>query len=126
MLPHPASDDVQVTGDSQVFNIFEDGNGERQTVYVGSFDDLKTQDIKQLGGIPVQQLEKAFGQSFDGTITGFVDRASKGQTPQLADPVSCPHFPLLLWNVSAFCNTDKQQLPPFAASRQNYKACLLV
>ena len=79
---------LQVTGDSQVFNVFEDRDGERQTVYVGSFDDLKTQDIKQLGGIPVKQLEKSFGKSFDGTITGFVDRASKGQAPKLSDPVS--------------------------------------
>ena len=36
----------------------------------------------------MQQLEKSFGKTFDGTITGFVDRASKGQVPKLADPVS--------------------------------------
>ena len=84
-----------MTRDSQVFNIFEDGEGDRQTVFVGSFDDLKTQDIKQLGGIPVEQLEKSFGKTFDGTVTGFVDRAPKGEAPRLASPVRISFLMLL-------------------------------
>lgn len=85
---------VQVTVDNQVFNVFEDNSGDRQTVFVGSFDDLRTQEIKELGGIPVEQLERSFGKSFDGTITGFVDPAKKGEAIKLPRAVSSSHsFP---------------------------------
>lgn len=76
-----------MTQDNQVFNVFEDSIGERQTVFVGSFDDLKTQSIKQLGGIPVDQLQRFFGKSFDGTITGFIEPTSKGERLKLGDKV---------------------------------------
>lgn len=75
-----------------MFNIFEDGNSERQTVYVGSFDDLKTQKIKRLGGIPVDLLERTFGKSFDGTITGFIEPTREGDRSKVAGPVSSHVF----------------------------------
>jgi hypothetical protein len=68
---------LQVTAKDEIFNIFGDKNGERQTMYVGSMKDLKTLKIEQLGGIPVSKLKKAFGKNFDGTITGFTS-AGKG------------------------------------------------
>lgn len=80
---------MQVTKDNEIFNVFEETPGERETVYVGRLEDLRTQDIRQLGGIPVDQMEKAFGKSFDGTITGFVDPVKNGQLPEKSlDPVS--------------------------------------
>ena len=81
---------------------------------MGSFDDLKTQEIKQLGGIPVQQLEKSFGKTFDGTITGFVDRASKGQVPKLADPVSLSIFMLPAFTISDARLLEKRIQSPSA------------
>jgi len=74
-----------VTADNDVFNIFGDKSGERQTVYVGSMNDLQTLKIQQLGGIPVSQLRKALGKNFDGTITGFTQAAPPEEAPKMSD-----------------------------------------
>jgi len=79
---------TQVTADNDVFNIFGDKSGERQTVYVGSMNDLQTLKIQQLGGIPVSQLRKALGKNFDGTITGFTQAAPPEEAPKMSDFVS--------------------------------------
>ena len=82
---------AQVTSDDKVYNLFEDESGERQRVFVGTFQDLKSQKIKQLGGIPVEKLRKAFGESFDGTVTGF-DVPALRNAPGKKDFVRLPNL----------------------------------
>lgn len=74
-----------ITADDKVYNIFADSSGERQRVFVGNFRDLRTQKIKALGGISIDALERAYGKSFDGTMTGFAAPAPPPKAPQAKD-----------------------------------------
>ena len=86
-----------------MYNIFADGSGQRQQVFVGTFQDLTSQKIKSLGGIPLRTLQKAYGKAFDGTITGFRSAAPAGQAPKVEDFVRL--FPAQPWRVEVMCAT---------------------
>lgn len=101
-----------------MYNLFDDGSGERQTVFVGTFQQLKTQKIKELGGIPVERLRKAFGEAFDGTVTGFDAPALQGQEPQKKDFVS-PCWPHHSWPYHAHAHERCLTLLLCAAQGRN-------
>jgi hypothetical protein len=54
-----ASGNVQVDQEGTMLNIFVDGAGQPQYVPVGNISDLGSIDATALGGVPIEDLEKA-------------------------------------------------------------------
>jgi hypothetical protein len=56
-----------------MYNVYIDRNEQEQRVYVGDIHDLATFKLKSIGGISVDDLERASNGRFNGVITAFPD-----------------------------------------------------
>ena len=51
---------VQVTLKGELYNIYTDTQGEQQTRLLGNVSDLRSVRVKEIGGIPIEQLQAQY------------------------------------------------------------------
>ena len=87
---------LQVSHDNKVYNLFSDKEGKRQATFVGKFEDLRTYKISTLGGIPIEELEKASNKALGRDFTAFVVPAEPGKEPLASDFYKVRCFKLMM------------------------------
>lgn len=70
---------VDSSGD--MFNTWADTRGEVQRAYVGNIRDLREFSVKEIGGVPVEQLAEGIEGLRDGRMTAFVKKADRRYEP---------------------------------------------
>lgn len=78
----------------EMTNLFVDKDGKVNRVPIGNIGDLRTVTVKEVGGVPVTELQKSIKGLRGGRITGFFDVAPDGD-PNSVPTSALPRVPTL-------------------------------